>query len=77
MSVSNDTARLRAALEAVEEIVAFGGNGEGWYITDVALIARAALGKPLVPSDVRRVRQIVGDDIADNAPEVVEGTPYA
>lgn len=75
-AAAENAAVMRRALAAIEQIVAFGGNGEGWTINDAALIARAALGKSLDADDIRRVRQIAGDAIADNACEVPLGAMY-
>lgn len=70
-----DNCRKDSLFAAIEEIISQGGNGEGWYITDAALIARVGQGKGLKPADRKRLRQIIGDDHVEFAP-VYEGEFY-
>lgn len=72
--VKAHTCPATEACGTVEEIIAQGGNGEGWTVNDAILAARVGQGKGLHAADLKRIKAIMGDQV--NVPVLPDGSYY-
>lgn len=71
-----DPVVMQQCLHAIEEIITQGGNGEGWTLNDAALVARVGQTKGLHAEDVVRVRNIMGEEVAEQVTVLDDDEAY-